>query len=61
MKLEIKEDNHIPFRLMPVLRWVNAPNDARQACGIGPFDKAEMLQFGWLHFEIDLGVFRVPR
>ena len=57
----MREDWSIPFRWLPVLRWVNISNHAREACGFGSYDRGEMLQFGWLHFEVDLGVFRIAK
>lgn len=55
------EDPSIPFRILPRLFWVNAPLDVRRACGFGVYERIDMLVFGWLLFEIDLGVFRRER
>ncbi|MEN5229067.1 hypothetical protein [Brevundimonas naejangsanensis] len=50
--------NDVTFRILPKLAWRPISNDAREACGFGAFDRLEMLNFSWLNFEIDLGVFR---
>lgn len=50
--------NDVTFRILPKLAWRPITNDAREACGFDAFDRLEMLNFSWLNFEVDLGVFR---
>lgn len=56
----MERDDSIPFRALPSLRWKPITNHAREACGFDAFERWEMLSFGWLRFEVDLGVFRQP-
>ncbi len=54
----MQQDDSVPFRFLPRLFWKPITNHAREACGFGAFDRYDMLCFGWLCVEVDLGVFR---
>lgn len=56
----MQPDDSVPFRTFPRFFWKPITNHAREACGFGAFDRYEMLSFGWLNIELDLGVFRQP-